>query len=329
MQLLHIQHSNDLLGLRGSSQLQAIDEQSFEEHRPDEHWVALDEQAGVQGYCSLWWRKTPSHQTERIGVVGHFAATHPAIARTLLDHACDRLRAVGCRLAVGPMDGNTWRRYRFVIERGDEPTFFLEPDNPDPFPQYFSDAGFDIMARYSSALATDLSRTDPRLERFESRLRDLGAEVRDLQMSEYDEELHRIYECSLASFTRNFLYTPISKPAFVHMYRKIQAWVRPELVLLVQRKCQTLGYVFALPDLSQAQRGVAIDTVILKTVAVLPERRHAGLGAWLVAQAQRRAHELGYRRCIHALMHDSNASTNISRRYAQIIRRYALFQKRL
>jgi len=29
------------------------------------------------------------------------------------------------------MDGSTWHRYRLPTERGAEPTFFLEPDNPE------------------------------------------------------------------------------------------------------------------------------------------------------------------------------------------------------
>ena len=49
----------------------------------------------------------------------------------------------------------------------------------------------------------------------------------------------------------------------------------------------------------------------------------------LVAEVQQRAARLGYARAIHALMHESNVSRNISRRYAQTIRRYALFAKRL
>ena len=44
---------------------------------------------------------------------------------------------------------------------------------------------------------------------------------------------------------------------------------------------------------------------------------------------QRAAHQLGYTRAIHALMHEQNASRNLSRRFAQPMRRYALFGKAL
>jgi hypothetical protein len=53
------------------------------------------------------------------------------------------------------------------------------------------------------------------------------------------------------------------------------------------------------------------------------------LGGVLVAQVHRRAHEGGYRRVIHALMHDDNRSRRLSDRFARPIRRYALFAKKL
>ena len=90
-----------------------------------------------------------------------------------------------------------------------------------------------------------------------------------------------------------------------------------------------MGFILAIPDLKQAERGHLIDTVIVKTLAVLPERAHAGLGGLLLAACQQTARDLGYLRAIHALMHEQNTSRNLSRRYAHQIRRYALFGKAL
>ena len=40
-------------------------------------------------------------------------------------------------------------------------------------------------------------------------------------------------------------------------------------------------------------------------------------------------HEAGYRRSLHALMHDDNPSGKISRHTAEVIRRYTLFARPL
>src|SRR5438045_3632479 len=55
--------------------------------------------------CSLWWRQTPAYPNNTLGYVGHYAVADPAAAPALLHNACERLRAEGCTLAVGPVDG--------------------------------------------------------------------------------------------------------------------------------------------------------------------------------------------------------------------------------
>ena len=87
--------------------------------------------------------------------------------------------------------------------------------------------------------------------------------------------------------------------------------------------------MFALPDLLQARRGGAIDTVILKTVAVDPAMGGMGLGGVLMDLVQRHARGMGFRRAIHALIFETNVSRKISDRSARTFRRYALFSKQL
>src|SRR3990170_9113257 len=103
-------------------------------HKADDHWMMVDRGGRVLARCSLWWSATPSFDGRRLGRIGHYAAAIPEAATQLLRLACARLAAQGCAMAVVPMDGNTWRRYRAVTERGTEPSFFLDPDNPDDWP---------------------------------------------------------------------------------------------------------------------------------------------------------------------------------------------------
>src|SRR4051794_16982458 len=79
-------------------------------------------EAGVlAARCSLWWNDVPALGDDRLGVIGHFGALHRDAAVAMLDAARTELGREGCTRAVGPMDGNTWRRYRLVVERGAEP----------------------------------------------------------------------------------------------------------------------------------------------------------------------------------------------------------------
>jgi GNAT superfamily N-acetyltransferase len=295
-------------------------------HRPDEHWVAGADGA-VGARLSLWWREAPVLPTQRLGVIGHYAASDDRAAAALLEHATRRLAAHDCTLAVGPMDGNTWRSYRFLTEKGTEPPFFLEPSHPDSWPAQWRAAGFDTLASYFSALNANLDHLDPTVENRGVRLRDSGIQLRPLRLEHLRDELLLLHDLSTKSFTANFLYSPLGPEEFLEQGLAMRERLRPELILIAEQIQEPVGFIFALPDWLQPPQ--ALDTAVIKTVAVVPCARQSGLGAWLVAQAQHAARSLGFTRVIHALMHESNASMKVSARYASVFRRYVLFGKSL
>lgn len=279
--------------------------------------------------CSLWWRQTPAHESHTVGYVGHYAVSDPAAALALFDIAMERLAAEGCTLAIGPVDGNTWQRYRLLTDRGTEPPFFLEPDNPDEWPAQFSAVGFTPLAQYCSALNSDLTADDPRLPELERKIGDVGITVKALRPERFDEEMRRVHALSLVSFRDNFLYTPIDEADFLAQYTPIRPYMRPDLVLLAERGGDLVGFIFAIPNLLQAQSSRPMDTAIIKTMAVHPAHGGVGLGSLLMARCHQAARAAGFTRMIHALFHEANRSGRISGHTARVIRRYALFARTL
>lgn len=297
-------------------------------HAPTAHYCLLrDEQLVAR--CSIWTQHTPGYLNRPVGVVGHYAAWETSAGAALLNHAGAQLHNRGFRFAIGPMDGNTWRRYRLLTRRGSEPSFFLEPDNPDDWPGQFTAAGFSPVASYSSAMNSDLAVIDPRVPEAMSRLTAAGVSIRQIDTGRFEDELKAVHELSLAAFSENFLYTPISETEFLTMYAPLRSRVRPELVLLAERNSRLVGFMFGFPDLMQARRGEPITTAIAKTLAVRPGRTGAGLGSVLIDQFQQAARSLGFTRAIHALMHETNRSQKISARFGQPFRQYALYGKEL
>lgn len=284
-----------------------------------------------QVHVSLWWRQVPPLTGERLGVIGHFRASATASVAEVsaaLDTACRTLRDAGCTLAIGPMDGNTWRSYRFVTWRGTEPRFAFEPDQPEAWPAWWQQAGFAAHEQYWSALVSDLTTHDPRLDGVATRLERQGVVIRPVDLATFEEELARIYAVSEVSFRDNVLYTPLPKDEFLAMYRQVRPLMRPGLSFIAERAGAPVGFVFALPDLEQAKRGMPIDTVVIKTLAVLPGRDLAGLGKLLLEHCQQAVSAAGFRRAVHALMHDGNSSRNLGDGAVEI-RRYTLFSRRL
>jgi hypothetical protein len=296
-------------------------------HRAEGHVAA----GGAR--CSWWLDTAPPLPGERPGVIGHFAATSADAARAVLDHACAELAARDATLAVGPMDGHTWRRYRFVTGgAADEPAFLMEPSNPPEYPAWWSAAGFAPLASYQSALVTRLDTVDPRLGRVRERLARDGISIRTLspEPAHFENELRALHAVSLVSFASNLLYTPLSADDFVAQYLPYREKIRPEFVFIVEQAGRCVGYMFSLPDWLHAGRsGQTPDTLILKTAAILPGRAYAGLGALLAERTHHAAHAVGFSRVIHALSLEDNPVTNITARHGTVMRRYALFARRL
>lgn len=333
MKILTVNSTGQRAALVHAPGLPPFDARQLEEHAVDTHVCVLGEDSEIQAHCSLWWRETPPFDQHQVGTIGHYASADDQAAAALLAGATARLREEHCTMAIGPMDGNTWRRYRFVTGNGSmrpaEPAFFLEPANPAEWPSQFESAGFHSIARYFSALNADLARPDERITPIATRLEGAGVQIHSAVGRALDEQLKRIYQVSRVAFTRNFLYTELREKSFLAQYTPLLGRIRPELILLAERGRELVGYLFALPDFAQAASASTIDTIIVKTVAVLPYPELRGLGGLLVARAHEASHRLGFRRAIHALMHENNISRNISRHYAETIREYTLYGMKL
>jgi GNAT superfamily N-acetyltransferase len=282
----------------------------------------------VTAHAALWWSDTPFYQDERVGAIGGFAALDGISAGVLLDAAGARLRDAGCRLAVGPMNGNTWRRHRYVTSGDARGPFLLEPRNPAEYPIWWRGAGFGDLSHYtSSVIRLDGRRVvSPAMRQ---RLEDTGIVIRGLDRGCYWDELKLIHAISLRSFSGNFLYTPLDEAEFLHAYDKVRPHVDPDFVRIAERDGVPCGFVFAIRDLEAEARG-EMPAVIVKTLAVDPQSRSAGLGSLLVDEVHAAAVEKGYAESIHALEHESNTSRKITGRYdGRVFRNYTLFAKPL
>lgn len=307
-----------------------FDRVQIEQEHADVHLVAIDDNEGSKAQCSLWWSQVPMLPHERVGTIGHYHAENENAALIVLAAACDRLRRAGCTCAIGPMDGNPWRRYRFVTEQGNEPAFFLEPQNPPAWPEHFVNAGFSPLAGYVSALNSDLVRADLRLNKAEARLRFLGVALRSLRPCEIETYLSRIYRVCCVAFRNNYLYAELSEDDFFCQYKQLLPVLCPELLIVAEQQSETVGFVFAVPDLLRSAHDLPLDTFIIKTVAILPRRELAGLGSLLVGTAHQMGAQMGFRRCIHALMQERNMlARNISEAYATRMRRYTIYSRDL
>ncbi len=259
------------------------------------------------------WRDAVSWDGRRTAALGEFVCDDAEAGARLLAEAAARLSVEGFQGLVGPMNGDTWATHRLVVESDGRLPFLMEPTNPAHHPAAFEWAAWSEIARYASA-------EGPLPETATPAQPPPGIRLLPFDLDRAEAELADLHRVSLASFTRGFLYRPLSLEAFTAMYRPVLARLDPDLVVMARDDGGALqGFLFAIPDLADPSPERA---VILKTYASL----RPGLGSSLARRFYAQASARGYRRVIHALMHDDNLSARHSARLgATVFRRYALW----
>ena len=246
-------------------------------------------------------------------------------ARVLLNSVCTVAKERGAERLLGPLNGDTWHSYRFA-ENPESRPFFLDIHHKPWYPQQFLSAGFSPCARYHSSRVELANLRIDRTERFLERYAGQGITVRELRTEDFQREIHGIYDISIQAFRENLYYTPLGWEEVMRLYMPLQNIVDSQFVLIAEnRENRPLGFAFAIPDLYDKSG----RTLVIKTVAVRPEPETRGLGTLLAELLHERGAHAGYKYAVHALMQDSNASTNVLRDHSSIIRRYALYSRTL
>lgn len=303
-----------------------LDAKDWKHLRPDQHCLLVEGNT-VHARCSVWLNSLPKTRQVQPASIGHFEASNRDSGRQLLEGVIQWIQATKKVPVIGPINANTWHKYRLVTDRGARPPFLLEPAHPDFYPQAWLDAGFQPLAEFHSAQMPPQSEEDPRLARVKARLNSVGICIRNLDIEDYTDELCRLYSVAKISFAENLFYTEIEEADFLALYQPLKRFLNTEYIWLAEHEGRCVGFCFCIPDLAQAERGEAVDTLIIKTLATLPDRRYAGLGLWLTQIAHQAAAASGLTSVIHALMHPGSRIKHFGKEDMEIFRRYTLYQR--
>lgn len=265
--------------------------------------------ANESGHCEARLR-------DGIGMIGSFEAQNdPERVRALLHEAARWLRDQGATRVIGPMDGDTWHRYRVNAGPFDTPPFLLEPVNPPYYDALWRHAGFDVIERYTSKRVDDIAPLIEKLAPMYQRAVARGYAIRSIDPTRLRDELTSIWRMSLEIFRGNRFYFDIALDDFLQLYDGIERLLVPELVLFIDG----VAFLFAYPDTDTR-------TVNYKTIGVLPTHRYGYLGWALLHRAYSDALSIGRPIANHCLMHESNASQSMDAGHGTTFRNYYLYE---
>ncbi|MEQ1712593.1 MAG: hypothetical protein ABL908_14495 [Hyphomicrobium sp.] len=263
-------------------------------------------------------RDAPRWGDAATAAIGGFSCASAEAGASLLGEVCATLAREGFAAAVGPMDGDTWHAYRLVTETDGSPSFPLEPRSGALDSLAFTAAGFEPISHYVSARASLADAIES--VRPDSR----GLTVETWDGANAEALLGQVFDMSLAAFQRNAFYKPITRTAFVDLYRPVIPAMDRRFILFARTPDRAVvGFLFAYPNVFEGPRP---SSLVVKTYA----SGVRGAGRLMVDAVHRAARDHGFSHAIHALMHIDNQSLERSALHGgTIFRRYALMGRGL
>lgn len=279
-----------------------------------------------------------------LGMLGFFEAFEaPDEVMQLLSAGIAWLNDQGASTIVGPIDGDTWHRYRFNVGPFDQPPFLMEPYNKPYYGELWQQAGFQVLEEYYSKVVDAQAAAAP-MSKIHQRVLSRGYRLRPISMDRFEAEMGIIYELSTDIFAANFLYEEISLNDFLDLYRPARALIDPELVLIAELPTgEPVGFVFALVDYHLAVKAMRggkgllaklrfllsrrkAKAVNVKSLGVKSEYRRSGLAAAMMCECYHTILRKGFAQANLCLIREGNPSGQLDGGVGTVTRRYTFYQ---
>lgn len=281
--------------------------------------------------ATCYFENTPKVNGKNIGCIGEFETQKEQYGIEILKKCEEILKEKKVELIVAPMNGNTWKKYRTLkYTNGDSP-FVLENVNPIEHNEILLKAGFEEIYTYTSTRGLiEKAYQSEGLIRAEEKLKLENIRIRKFNKENYTQDLSKIYNVSKISFTRNPLYTPIEESEFIKQYEQYISMADEDVILIAQKDGNEVGFIFCIPNFNELKEGKELKTLIVKTVAVLPEYEHFAIGNVLLSKIAEIASAKNFKEWIFAFMYSDNTSQKMAKRNkTELIREYAIYGKEL
>lgn len=294
------------------------------------HFIATIDGRDI-GRCSAMLDSTHLDDAGRlVGLIGQWECEDGdrgvSAAHALLEVATAWLRGHDAASIVGPIDFSTWYGYRFLDGAGDgRDPMLTEPITPDHAISQWESFGFVRDESYFSAEIASPVDTLEMARPVAKALIDQGWKVRQLRMRDWDDLIGMAHEMSMAEFTRQPYFTPITLEDFRTMYAGVRRGVDPRYVFTAWSPTgEFAGYVFGVRNLASAARELETcglraklragraawraETMMVKTICVARPYRKLGVTLLIQHALYAAALDTGHTRICNMLMHANNRS---------------------
>lgn len=235
-------------------------------------------------------------------------------------------RGQGFHEVFGPIDGSTLGMYRLRLNAFDQPGFWGEPANSQEPIETLKSLGYDVREKYYSYVCHRIEKLRPLMKSLEEKipktaLSDLRFEK--LRMEKWSLVEDQIREVANEIFAKNFAFSPMSKEDFSKVYSKpVLEKVCQDTSMLVWADQRLVGFCVNFKDAANPER------VLIKTAGVIEPYRRMGLTFFEMIR-QVFESQNPYRSAILCLMREGNVPALFLKDFADEVREYGLFSKKI
>ncbi|MDO5100422.1 MAG: hypothetical protein Q4D52_02495 [Eubacteriales bacterium] len=300
-------------------------------------WLVTTETEKALARCMLI-----DYADDEAAYIGFFECVEDeAVCRLLLAGMEEEGRRLGKRFLRGPLNLSFWIGYRFKIDHFDRP-FTSEPYNRPYYAPFWQSCGFTVADRYISneygqiPAAYFQTKHKKRLDR----IRTQGYRISHPHWWNFGRSLRLIYRAISDLYSSFPGYRPISLPAFRKLFGGLRFVLDRDMVLLVQKDGEPVGFTVALPDYGNLlQQPLSVSFIkrlirmrrkpkryIVLYMGVYPQ--HVGLGSAMAELIKETLH-LKKAESVGALIHEGKATGSYFRELQKDSRHYVWLEKPL
>jgi GNAT superfamily N-acetyltransferase len=278
-----------------------------------------------------------------------------AVAESVLDAACDWLRAQGASPVRGPTSFTNNDYPGILVEGRDCPPAMLEAHTPPYYQDFLERYGMEkdhdlyawrvLRCQFEGELKSSMDQVarvaDAALDRAD-------ATIRKVRLDRWDEEIAVALELFNDTLRHLPDHVPMTETEFQRIASQIRHLLDPDLALFAEVDGRAVAFGIALPDINRVllhlngrlfpfgwlrfRRLVRqIDGVTFKLMGVLEEYRHRGIDAMLYLAVIRAFCEKGYEWLDGSVTSELNPMINLiaGRLGAERYKHYRLYRMAL
>ncbi len=293
---------------------------------------------------------------EQVGGFGFFEVINDyAVAKALLDAACEWMRARGMPLMRGPTNFTENDNPGVLIEGVNCPPVMLEAHTPSYYKDLLELYGFekdhDLYAwrAFRSQIGEELKNIPPDLVRVADMARKAAkVTIRKIRMDRWEEEIDIAISLFNATLKNLPGFNPMEKSDFKRQADRMRAFIDPDLALFAEAEGKPIGFCIAIPDVNQVLIHLngrlfpfnwmrvkhlirKINVASFKLMGLLEEYRHRGIDAILYLEAVRAIFDKEYAWMDGSITSEYNPAINLlaNRLGAERYKHYRIYKIKL